>query len=224
MTANKVLILQFKRASKVISAGRGFVRHVQLVSLCLLVFGVAASAQQQFTLRSPIVVLDRERFYQESVFGQRQQRWLETESAALRNENRQIEMELTEEEQQLTELRNTVDRVTFQNMADAFNAKVERLRGGQDFKAQRLTQITEIAQSSFFDRAKPILFDLAQETGALVVLDKQSVIASADYIDITDIAIRRVDMQFDENSELFDTGLFPQDNDLTLRQQETENR
>lgn len=154
-----------------------------------------AAAQPLGVPRLAVVVLDREKLYTNSDFGQRVRRDIDAASAELVSENRKIEAELVEEERQLTTQRDTLDADVFRSMAEDFDAKVEGIRRAQDAKARAISTQSDRAQRIFFEAAGPILRGLAQETGALVILDSRSVIAAADQVDITALALARINAE-----------------------------
>ena len=168
----------------------------KIALFCLIVLTFApwsANAQNLGVPRAPILVLDRDLLYLQSAFGQRILSDIEAASDALRSENRRIDAELTEEEGRLTELRGTIPEADFQVLAEEFDTRVEGIRRAQEVKATALTGQAEQAQQRFFQVAAPVLEQLARESGALVILDRRSVIAAADQIDITPQAIQRID-------------------------------
>ena len=63
---------------------------------------------------------------------------LKREGAELATENRRIEADLEAEEQELTELRNTLPAGEFRLLADAFDAKVQETRAAQAAKGRAL--------------------------------------------------------------------------------------
>jgi Skp family chaperone for outer membrane proteins len=143
--------------------------------------------------RLAIVVLDRDALYAGSLFGQRIRREIEAASQALSRENRRIEAALVAEEQVLTDQRAQMGPAAFRAMADEFDTRVEEIRQAQDVKGRALAQQAEQASQLFFEFAGPVLTELAQRTGALVVLDRRTVLAAADQVDITTRAIAEVD-------------------------------
>ena len=145
--------------------------------------------------RSAVVVLDRDALYSGSLFGQRVARDIEAASARLSEENLAIERRLEAEEQALTERRGTTDPDRFRDLAAEFDERVTGIRQAQDAKARAIAQQGERAQTLFFAAANPVLVALARETGALVILDRRIVIASADQVDITQAALERIDAE-----------------------------
>lgn len=150
-------------------------------------------AQDTSVPRVAIVVLDREALYANSLFGQRIRREIEAASQALSMENRRIEAALVAEEQALTEQRATMEPDAFRVLANDFDVRVEEIRSAQEIKGRALSQQAEQASQTFFQIAGPVLADLAQRSGALVVLDRRTVLAAVDQVDITARAIAEVD-------------------------------
>ncbi|MGG7644546.1 OmpH family outer membrane protein [Rhodovulum sp. YNF3179] len=151
--------------------------------------------------RSPVLTLDQERFFAESAFGQRVRRELEEAASALAAENRRIESELSAEERDLTERRPDMDPEEFRELADAFDRKVVEIRQRQDQKARDLDARAEAERQRFFDAALPILLEIIREAGAVALLEDRAIILSADRIEITDRAIRRVNAQLGDGRE-----------------------
>lgn len=152
--------------------------------------------------QSAVVVLDRDALFAGSLFGARVRRDIAAASDALVAENRQIEVALEAEERELTDRRALMDAEAFRRLAANFDARVTEIRQTQDAKARAITQQGDRAQQLFLERANPILVELAQETGALVILDRRMVIASADQIDITQLARERIDSVLGEGGQL----------------------
>ncbi|WP_380991408.1 OmpH family outer membrane protein [Sedimentitalea sp. HM32M-2] len=159
-----------------------------------------AEAQQLGLPNSAILTISSERLYAESAFGQRVAREIEAASAVLAAENRGIEVELTAEEQDLTERRPQMDPAAFRGLADEFDRKVQEIRRTQDAKARRLVLKNEEERVRFLQAARPVLADLMRESGAGVLLERSSVFLSANAIDMTDIAISRLDALLGDGS------------------------
>jgi Skp family chaperone for outer membrane proteins len=167
-----------------------------------LLLSAGAFAQQPAPTpvpRAPVVVLDRDVLFATSRLGQRIADELDAASRALAEENRRIAEALEAEERSLTERRDAMEPEAFDRLARAFDEKVVALRTEQDAKARAFEERADRAQTRFFEQANPILIALAQETGALVILDRRIVIASAESVDITDLARERLDEAFGED-------------------------
>ncbi|MBK0328605.1 OmpH family outer membrane protein [Rhodobacteraceae bacterium F11138] len=163
-----------------------------LLFLALLSPGIGL-AQSLGIPSSAILTISSERMYADSAFGKRVAREIEEQSDILARENRGIEKELTAEEQELTQRRTQMEPEAFRALADAFDTKVQTIRRTQDAKARDLVQRNDEERVRFFQAARPILTELMRESGAGVVLERSSVFLSANAIDMTDIAISRLD-------------------------------
>ena len=176
-------------------------RRVVLAGLAAAV-GSATPVGAQILPRSSVVVLDRDALFARSRFGRRARDDVETASNALAAENRRIEETLEGEERALTERRASMDPEDFRRLADEFDERVERIRGEQDAKTRALQQQSDRAQVVFQENVGAVLFDLAREVGASIILDRRFVIAASDQVDITDVAVERIDATLGDGSDL----------------------
>ncbi|MEL7104646.1 MAG: OmpH family outer membrane protein [Pseudomonadota bacterium] len=161
------------------------------LALCLAVLPFAAGAQDPVA-QSQVLVIDQERLFSESQLGAAALSEIETAALELAAENRRIEAELLAEEQALTQQRAEMSPAEFSGLADAFDAKVQRLRDEQDTKSRALTRARDEAQQAFFGDVGGILSAIARERGAVVMLERRQVFLSVDVIDVTDEAIERI--------------------------------
>lgn len=158
-------------------------------------------------ISSPILTLDTDRLLNDSAAGRAIDQELAEKSAALAAENRRIEADLTDEEKDLSARRASLSSEVFRAEAAAFDEKVNRIRAEQDAKLRDLQARSEAARRTILEAANPVLALIMQETGAVAILENGSVIASLQTIDITDLAIRRLDaaMEGDAMPGLDDT-------------------
>lgn len=178
-----------------LSAGK-IAKAFSTLILCVALLGAlpSASVSQQLGLpNSPVLILETDRLFTGSAFGQRVATEIEAESAVLAAENRRIEAELGAEERDLTERRSEMEPEAFRALAEAFDQKVRSNRQSQDAKARELTQKADQARGEFLRAVRPVLEAMMRETGATVIVDRSTVILSAGAVDITDLAIARID-------------------------------
>jgi len=177
--------------------GRGAVGICAALALAGLVAAPPSLAQTAEPraagpVSSPVLTLNQERLYRESLFGRRVQQELEAAAQALTAENHQIEAELLAEEEQLTRQREAMDPAEFRALAEAFDRKVEEIRRRQDRKQQELKARAEAERKRFFEAAYPVLLRLVADLGAVAILDSRAVVLALSRVDITDAAIRQV--------------------------------
>lgn len=156
--------------------------------------GAAAATADvsQPSFQSQVLTVNQQRLFEDSDFGKASLNRLEADSRALQAEIRQIESDLEIEERLLTERRTTLAPADFLPIASAFDDKVEKIRASWGAKDRDLKRQRDEDQQTFFQSAVPVLAELMQDMGAVMLLDQGSVILSLDRVDVTDIAIDRV--------------------------------
>lgn len=171
-----------------------------LISIILIATG--AVAQGPSPASSVILIIDQDRLFTETNLGERALRELDDQARALAAENRRIEAELLAEERELTEQRPTLSPESFTELADAFDAKVQRLREEQDAKSRELARLREERRQAFFGEIGDVLSDITRERGAVVMLDRRQVFLALDSIDVTDEAIRRINAALGDGGDI----------------------
>lgn len=169
------------------------VLHAAAFGLAALAFAAPAATAQGAPVSGDILVLNQDRLLSQTQYGQRIQRELEAASTALAAQNREIETQLTAEELELTELRETLATEDFRAMADEFDERVSGIRAAQDAKTRDLQAQADAVRQRFFEEIVPILLELVEAEGAAVLLDSRTVLLSAGSVDVTDRAIAEID-------------------------------
>ncbi|MCC5967794.1 MAG: OmpH family outer membrane protein [Natronohydrobacter sp.] len=144
---------------------------------------------QRLTLRT----IDDERLFRASQFGARVAAEIETASRALEAENERLLIELTAREEELTELRTILSVEEFRTAAAAFDLQAETIRRNQAEKRQRLAQFEDSERRRFFGQSGPVLQEVLNRSGGLVLIDARAVIIGVPGLDITDEAIAAMD-------------------------------
>lgn len=157
--------------------------------------GGAQTTGAGVTAAPTILILDQDRLYAESLYGKALESQSADAVARLAAENRQIEADLTAEEKVLTERRATLAAADFKPLAEAFDAKVEKLRAEQEAKTKALQDARDAGRKRFFQAAAPILAEVMRQRGALAILNKAAVILSFDSVDVTDAALQAIDTE-----------------------------
>jgi Skp family chaperone for outer membrane proteins len=153
-------------------------------------------------VRSPVLTIDPERLYAESLFGQRLAEQVQTDATALDFENQRIEQALIEEERSLTLRRPTMAIDDFRAAAEDFDMRVQDIRRAQDAKERNLQQAMGQGQATFLEAATPILAEIMLNAGAAVILDRRSVFLGVGAVDITDQAIAAVNARIGDGTAL----------------------
>ncbi|WP_204114267.1 OmpH family outer membrane protein [Shimia biformata] len=167
---------------------------------------ITGHAQSFGAVETPILTVNSEALFEQSAFGKRVSEEIEAAQSVLLAENRKIQAELTAEERELANKRPNMAPEDFRAVADAFDARVKQIRAEQDDKALQIGLKRDREQAVFINAARPILGQLMSEHGASVIVEQRSVLMSDSAIDVTRVAIERL------NAELGDgAGLAPKD-------------
>lgn len=147
----------------------------------------------QLPVQSPVLILRQDELFERSAFGRASVVRIEEANRALLAENRQIEAALEAEERDLTQRRSSLPAAEFRALAEAFDTKVEGIRAAQEAKGRAIARSRDEDRQKFFSAVVPILAEIMREAGAAVILDDAAVILSFDRVDITALAVARID-------------------------------
>lgn len=172
-----------------------------LPALALLALAGPLAAQDMGTpvangapaVQVPFVTLDDERMFAESAYGKALLAVLAAEQAELAAENRSIESDLARREQELTERRPTLPPAEFRALADAFNTEVQQHRSVQLAKERAIYERHDLARQNYREVANQLLAVVMSERGALAIIDENAILLGFRDLDITDVAIARMD-------------------------------
>lgn len=165
-----------------------------MIAVGSLVFGACAvTAQDVGVVQSQVLVVDPERLFNQTRLGQSYLTVIQEERDALIARNRQIETQLEAEEKSLTERREDSTPEEFRQMADDFDARVQEIRRDSERRVRDLERSRERAPVEFMRQVEPVLVDIMRAAGGVVVVDARNVLLRAEVVDITDVAIVRID-------------------------------
>ena len=152
-------------------------------------------------VNTQILVLDIRKVLNDSSAGQFILNLYKEEIINLNNEFNILQTQLIAEEQELRDVRPTMEIDAFVKLAEAFDKKSTQTR--EEYRARKQTIDDRLNQDT--DRLARILSQYAgevmEEKGASVVLMKNQVIVSSNAIDITSIVMERADQLI--NIEIF---------------------
>jgi len=151
-------------------------------------------------VQSAILTIDRDLLFRQSLYGKRILAELEVERRRLASEARKVDAALAAEENTLTEQRASLSAADFRALADAFDAKVKRLREERPAQEQEFTRRFEQERVAYFEKIGAVLGAIVRERGGVVILDRRAILLTTQNIDITDVAIDRIDAQLGDGS------------------------
>ncbi|WP_300518580.1 OmpH family outer membrane protein [Aliiroseovarius sp.] len=158
-------------------------------------------AQEGSPAPTQFVTLDRDRLFQGTQFGRRVIEQLANQGLQLAEETQELEAALEAEELALTEARKTLTPAEFRAKADAFDEKVVALRAEAELASARFTALRASEQRMFEERVVSVLRELVADLGAVAILDRTAILLSARNIDITDLAIARIDATLGDGTQ-----------------------
>ena len=171
-------------------------RHWLALVAALLLAGSAGAQTPADPVQTPVLIVDSDRLYQDSRYGQQIRAALDAQAAALKAENDRIVAALTEEERSLTTRRPTMSPDAFRQEAQEFDTKVQGIRRARDAKEVALQTARATAQKDFFAQVQAIVGQIMLERGAAVTFDQRSVFVALTAADVTGEAIARIDASF----------------------------
>lgn len=184
---------------------------MRMVKAALSAAGIAAAAlavpfgsvnaQDVGVVQSDILVIDPERLFEQTQLGQSILAAIEVERNSLIAFNRKVEAELEAEEKMLTDLRDETPPEEFRDMADAFDAKVQDIRRDSERRVRDLERNRERAPFDFMRRVEPVLVEIMRAAGGVIVVDARNVLLRADVVDVTNVAIARIDLVLGDGTE-----------------------
>jgi len=160
-----------------------------------------APQPQNTIAQIPLIAFDRERIFENTDIG----RALEAKVEALLNdlvvENDTIFASLEAEEQELTELKNTLSKEDFAKKAEAFDEKVIAIRAEQKAKSEAIEQTRDQGLRAFEDTLNVVLKDIAQEVRAVAVFERTQIYLMSGSIDISLEVIKRLNASSQQAAE-----------------------
>lgn len=136
----------------------------------------AQDATQSDIVQSPIMVLDFERVFLETAYGQRLAAELSAEGERVQQELDRLANELLAEESALTEARADMEPEAFRAAAEAFNERAQTMRARGVEEQNRLVALEQFERARFNERIQPLINDMMVARGAVVAMDRRSVL------------------------------------------------
>ena len=172
---------------------RTFIRVLLVAAFAAAAGTVPAQEQDQtVVIPSPIMVVDFERIFGETLYGQRIAQEINAERERVQAENDRIAAELLAEESALTEARGTMDLDAFRLAAAAFDERAQSVRASREAEQTRLLELRDDERAKFVERIQPLINAMMVQRGAVVTMDRRAVIQAIGSANATDAAITMI--------------------------------
>lgn len=149
---------------------------------------------------APLLTVDQDLLFTESDWGKRAQRVLDETGSRIAAENERLAAQLSAEEATLTEQRGTLDPAEFRRLAEAFDTRATEVRRERAQVVQGLNAWAEADRAAFYRAALPLMGEMMQERGAVVVLDRRTIFVSLDAIDLTQALVLRLNAELGDGA------------------------
>ena len=111
---------------------------------------------------------------------------------------------IIKERERLIEQQSVMAPEAFEVKVNEFDKKVQEYQLARQEEIRKLDKMVQSARSKILDQIKPIITDYSNELGITVMLEKNSVILSADEMDMTNVVIERLNKELPKVKIEFD--------------------
>ena len=102
---------------------------------------------------------------------------------------------MLDERNKLIEQQSVIAPEAFELKAKDYEKKLQEYQADKQNKLRKLEGVLQKARNEILENVKPILEDLSKELGVTVILEKNSVLLSANNMDITDDVIKKLNKE-----------------------------
>lgn len=141
---------------------------------------------------APVLVINMERVLRESDAARSIQRQAERIRGTIQKELGDRQEALRNEERELVELRPTLAAAEFAERVESFERRVRALKRDSNERSSLLQKALFEATETLKKRLRPELVAIMEERQADVMLDERNVVISARVLDVTSLAIQRI--------------------------------
>ena len=102
---------------------------------------------------------------------------------------------MLDERNKLIEQQSVIAPEAFELKAKDYEKKLQEYQADKQNKLRKLEGVLQKARNTILEKVKPILEDISKELGVTVILEKNSVLLSANNMDITDNVIKKLNKE-----------------------------
>ena len=102
---------------------------------------------------------------------------------------------MLDERNKLIEQQSVIAPEAFELKAKDYEKKLQEYQSDKQNKLRKLEGVLQKARNTILEKVKPILEDISKELGVTVILEKNSVLLSANNMDITDNVIKKLNKE-----------------------------
>lgn len=164
-------------------------KKLAIFTFIAILFSAPLSAFAQ----SNVLIIDIERVFVNSMAGKSMMEQLKKKGGDLKSKRDKAQTDLTAEAKKLESQRTLLDPTALQSKADELRLKEIATNQELQQDARQVEAGRQAAQSEILTALSPILKEIMVEKKAVAVFNRTSVLIGSPDVDITDIAVKRLD-------------------------------
>ena len=169
-----------------------------LFTAFLLLFSINLNLYAADYPKISVAIIDLNKILIESKAAEKAGKDIDEISINIQDEIKISDDEIIAEQQKLVEQQSIIAPEAFETKASEFEKKAKLYETERQEKLLKLDQIIQDARNIILESMKPILESLSEELEIAIILEKGTVILSADNMDITDIVLKRLNKELPE--------------------------
>tara|TARA_B110000858_G_scaffold111880_1_gene127988 strand:- start:24 stop:575 length:552 start_codon:yes stop_codon:yes gene_type:complete len=166
-------------------------KKIILVFFLTFLFGFNSIAETNYPFTS-IAIVDLNLILTDSKAAKNATKQFEAIQKSTEDEIVASDKEMLDERNRLIEQQSVIAPEAFELKAKDFEKKLQNYNTEKQAKLRKLEGVLQKARNEILENVKPILEELSQELGVTVILEKNSVLLSANNMDITNDIVKKL--------------------------------
>ena len=166
-------------------------KKIILVFFLTFLFGFNSIAETNYPFTS-IAIVDLNMILTDSKAAKNATEQFEAIQKSTEDEIVASDKEMLDERNRLIEQQSVIAPEAFELKAKDFEKKLQNYNTEKQAKLRKLEGVLQKARNDILENVKPILEELSQELGVTVILEKNSVLLSANNMDITNDIVKKL--------------------------------
>ena len=164
---------------------------LQVTLLAIILFGFNLHAESSYPNTS-IAIVDLNLILSDSKSAKSATKQFEKIQKVMEDEIVESDKKMLEERNKLIEQQSVIAPEAFEIKAKDYEKKLQNHQVNKQKKLRKLEGVLQKVRNEILESVKPILEDISKELGITVILEKNSVLLSANNMDITEDVIKRL--------------------------------
>jgi|TARA_A100001011_G_scaffold316298_1_gene335218 outer membrane protein len=110
----------------------------------------------------------------------------------IENEIKKSDEEIIKEQNLLIESQSIMAPEAFESKRNEYESKVQKYNNERQSKLMKIDELIAVSRNDVLSAMKPILEEISNEKGITIILEKTSIMLSAEKMDITDEVLKKL--------------------------------